>query len=73
MPVPIFHEGVILRVLRLLLYFLFDLSHALTIHHGMEVLRNVNLLQVLELEGLAVLLSDVLTLGQAGEVEDEVH
>jgi hypothetical protein len=39
----------------------------------MQVLRNVNLLQVLELEGLAVLLSDVLTLGQASEVEDEVH
>lgn len=34
-PVPILHESVILRVLRLLLYFLFDLSHALTIHHGM--------------------------------------
>ena len=34
-PMSILHEGVVLRVLCLLLYFLLDLSHALAIHHGM--------------------------------------
>lgn len=43
------------------------------IHHGMKVLGYIDLLQVLQLESLAVLFTDVLALGQAVKVEDQMH
>ena len=39
----------------------------------MQVLSDVNLLQVLQLEGLPVLLSHILALSKAVEVENQVH
>ena len=39
----------------------------------MEILGNIDLLQVLQLEGLPVLLPHIFTLSKAVEVEDKVH
>lgn len=55
----------------ILLFFSLLLLSSLT-HHWLQVFSDVNLLQILELEGLPVLLPHILTLCKAVEVVDEM-
>lgn len=42
-------------------------------HHRLKILSDVNFLQILELESLSVLLSDIVALSETVKVEDQMH
>lgn len=42
-------------------------------HHRLKILSDVNFLQILELESLSVLLSDIVALSETVKVKDQMH